>query len=280
MKEDIRKQLGKKLNRNKYYCCTCERNIIGTSYKFKCHIYTHNKLSARFTCEFCLKQFYRSDTYIRHLKVHESKMHQDTNVKCAQKIYICDVCSKSYMNKSNFIKHFRVHDSTFRPPHSQFCCKVCGIEYCENRLLVRHIRKTHFNFQAKESLHEKKLPNETWVEKVIQSDAYVEMTKITDNVIAIKRCIQINSEHKIKENGNSKTTDNKALYPEVKHYSEVVCNYCQKTMLKKSLLNHIREKHLKVRKFKCDTCNYKFNRRYQWINHTCGRYKQKPRREL
>ncbi|CAG5000200.1 unnamed protein product [Parnassius apollo] len=75
------------------------------------------------------------------------------------------------------------------------------------------------------------------------------MTKITDNIIAIKRCSQINSEKdEMKKDVNSKTTDNKTYYPDIKNYSEVVCNYCKKTMLKKSLLNHIREKHLKVKR--------------------------------
>ncbi|CAK1592287.1 unnamed protein product [Parnassius mnemosyne] len=277
MKKDVGNHLGKQVAKNSYYCHSCEKTIMCKRFKFKHHLYMHGKINARFTCEFCLKEFYLRDAYFRHLMAHKTKKREETNVKQAQKLHFCDVCGKSYIEKRNLIQHFRVHDNTFRPTRIRYSCKVCGIEFCENRVLLGHIRKTHFNLQVKESPHKKKLPNETWVEKVMQSDAYVEMTKLTDNVIVIKKCILTETEKKkIKDNRIVKTIDYESFYSDNKyHKAKDVCRYCKKTMLKKSLANHIRERHLKVRRYKCDTCNSKFNRRYQWTNHTCGRSRRK-----
>lgn len=51
-------------------CHICKKIITGNSYKFNSHLYQHKAVKARFKCSVCSKEFFRSDTFSRHLEGH------------------------------------------------------------------------------------------------------------------------------------------------------------------------------------------------------------------
>ncbi|CAB3258297.1 unnamed protein product [Arctia plantaginis] len=252
-------------NYKKNECNICNKVIIGSSYKFRSHLYQHSAVKSRFKCSHCSKEYFRRDAYDKHMAVHTG----------ARKYHICDYCDRGFVDKRNLTSHLKIHDEYFHKPKEQYKCYVCGISYCEERLLKYHIRKQHFNLHAKESALDKKKPNETWVERVIQSEICVEMTKVNESTIMIKKSPktvpftqnkQASEKTKFREYISSvfAKTDKS-------QYSKAVCDYCNKEMLKKSLQSHIRERHLLLKRFKCEECNIKFSRHYQLVNHVCGK---------
>ena len=248
-------------------CEICNKIIIGSSFKFKAHLYQHKAVKPRFQCEYCSNEYFRKDVYDRHVRAHTG----------SNKIFICDHCDRGFVEKRNLRVHLKVHDEFFTGKGIDYNCIACGASFCEERLLKYHIRKKHFNFQNNEPKYMEKQMNETWVERVLESEVCVEMTKVNNNVINIKK-----SSVKIKD--NPETSRFKEYMSSVfaskdkSQYSKAVCDYCKKEMLKKSLLPHIRERHLRLKKFSCEECKQFFSRHYQLVNHICGKFKTRMRK--
>ncbi|CAH2064514.1 unnamed protein product, partial [Iphiclides podalirius] len=311
----MKKTSPKQKKTNVHHCVFCEKTIVGNSYKFRAHLYGHKQVEPRFNCQHCPKQFYRSDEYNCHAITHSKE----------RRAYICDTCGRSFLNKANLIKHIQAHHA--KTPGSKcktYRCGVCQVKYCENRLLLWHIRRTHFNLGGKQTSHSAKLLNETWVERVLRSDVYVEMTKLTPNVIAIRKLTQNVQEPPTATDEGSASKENRArikskvrdepstakeegrdskegkdrikckvrdkdevedkgkkrafFEDSTDYYSKAVCNYCGKEMLKKSLVGHIRERHMKVKRFSCKKCGGHFNRRYQMVQHSCKWHERRAKR--
>lgn len=255
----------------KNQCQICNKVVIGSSYKFKSHLYQHNEVNSRFKCTYCSKEYFRRDAFDKHVAVH-------TGMK---RFYVCDYCDRGFVDKRNLINHLRIHDEYFKHPKNEYKCMACGINYCEERLLKYHIRKQHYNLNSNKTTHHEKKPNETWVERVMQSEICVEMTKIEENAIVIKKSPTI------KKSLPNKNTSEKSTFQEymtsvfatndMSHYSKAICDYCNKEMLKKSLQSHIRERHLKLKRFNCEICKISFSRHYQLVNHVCGKVRTRKR---
>jgi transposase-like protein len=230
-------------SKHERFCPICNKQVFGSSYKFNSHLYQHEAIAARFTCPYCSKQYFRKDIYTKHLEVHTGR----------KKKYICDYCDRDFVDKRSLIVHLKVHDDSTSKLIG-FSCLACGVKYCEERLLKYHIRKEHFNLQPKDQVAGvssvvKKPINETWVERVMETEVCVEMTKVNDKVITIKKCKTVKNEHQNNADNKNTFTDyiNSVFASKDKsQYSKAVCDYCNKEMLKKSLRNHIRERHLKV----------------------------------
>lgn len=197
-----------------------------------------------------------------------------------KKTYVCDHCDRCFSEKRNLVIHLKIHDD-----HQafQYKCLACGMTYCEERLLKYHIRKTHYNLQPTESVHITKELNETWVERVNKSEVCVQMTKVNNNLLSIKKFGVIKNEHDEKPDVRNVTEKQRFkeyissifAHKDKSQYSKATCDYCKKEMLKKSLLSHIRERHLKIRRFKCESCNCTFKRHYQMVDHVCGKVKRR-----
>lgn len=256
-------------SKKKNECKICNKVIIGSSFKFKAHLYMHRAVEPRFQCDYCSNEYFRKDVYERHLKAHTG----------GKKIFICDYCDRGFVEKRNLRLHLKVHDEFFTEQEIQYKCIACGVSFCEERLLKYHIRKKHFNFQDSAPTYIKKQLNETWVERVLETEVCVEMTKVNSNTINIKK-----SSKAIKVKKNPETTRFKEYMSSViasqdkSQYSKAVCDYCKKEMLKKSLLPHIRERHLRLKKFSCEACKQAFSRHYLLVNHICGKYRTRVRK--
>ncbi|XP_028167036.1 zinc finger and BTB domain-containing protein 17-like [Ostrinia furnacalis] len=260
------KEKPSKSTKTKSPCPVCHKMVLGGSYNMKSHLYLHKVVAPRFQCGVCLKEFYRKDVYKRHLSVHRGD----------QKTHICDYCGRDFVDKRNLVKHFRIHDVCM-DNDKNYTCQACDASYCEERLLKYHIRKEHFNLQQKNLDIDKKSLNETWVERVLETEVCVEMTKVNNNVIAIRKVGSVKSESQ--EDGKNVNNPFQQYMRSIfaskdkSQYSKAVCDYCNKEMLKKSLQSHIRERHLKLRRFKCETCLRTYNRHYQLVNHVCGKFR-------
>lgn len=262
----MKKKSVKSPNKLKNQCHVCHKTILGGSYNMKSHLYQHNITKPRFTCAYCCKQYFRKDVYKKHLEVHIGR----------QKTHFCDHCGRDFVDKRNLISHLRVHEDLPKP-HKEYPCKACGATYCEERLLKYRIRKEHFNLQQKNSIVDKK-PNETWVERVMESQVCVEMTKVNNNVISIRKYGTIKMEvdkSVLQESNFQEYMHSVFACTDKSQYSKAICDYCNKEMLKKSLQSHIRERHLKLKKFKCEICSRSFNRHYQLVDHVCGQFRKR-----
>nr|XP_026490676.1 zinc finger protein 3 homolog [Vanessa tameamea] len=254
-------------NKKRNFCKHCNKTVIGSTYKFKSHLFKHDAVKPRFKCKYCSKEYFRNDTYKRHLRSHAGEKNQ--------KKYVCDYCDRGFVNKYNLIAHLKnVHDDAINPNFVRFTCRACGVAFCEKRILDNHIRKYHFNIEFNdEPSHFNKLLNERWIEKVISTDACVEMTKINNNVIIIKKCTKVEEMPEIKKEVKTKKSLYRAQF--IDQYSKAICDYCKKEMIKKSLKSHIRERHLNIRKYSCSECCKTFKRHYQLVDHKCGQVQRK-----
>lgn len=190
-----------------------------------------------------------------------------------QKLFYCDYCGRGFVDKRNLIMHLHIHDDLPRHSDTRYRCAACDANYCEERLLKYHIRKEHLNLNASEPTHVTKKLNETWIEKVKDTRSYVEITKVKPNTLIIKKT-------KIRSMKDVKSIDGRSMVQQYiasvfamkdNYYSKAICDYCGKAMLKKSIVTHIRERHLKLRRFHCDVCNRTFVRHYQLCLHNCGK---------
>ncbi|XP_053622737.1 zinc finger protein 809-like [Plodia interpunctella] len=255
------------VKRESRYCEYCDKLIYGNSHAFKSHLFQHNAVKPRYMCDVCSKPYFRKDTYARHMNNHlQWGETNSVQFKYNMKVYICDYCERCFRDKRNLINHLKVHDDGFYYISKLYKCRACHISYCEERLLKNHIRKEHFNLQRKENIYELKKLNESWLEPIRNSKACVRMTKVKPNVISIQR-----SNVKLENTENDNKLQSEVNFKDILHYSKVTCDYCKKDMLKKSLLTHIKERHLKIRKFSCTKCKRTFNRRYQMVDHDCGK---------
>ncbi|XP_047039645.1 zinc finger protein 62-like [Helicoverpa zea] len=255
-------------SKKKNQCPICSKVIIGSSFKFRSHMYQHKAVNSRFQCEYCSNEYFRKDVYEKHVRAHTGK----------RKMYICDHCERGFVEKRNLILHLKVHDEYYEPHKFQYKCIACGASFCEERLLKYHIRKKHFNFQENEPTFVQKELNETWVERVLESEVCVEITKVNNNIINIKK--SLNSKEVTPKENDEKSRFKEYMFSviaskEKSQYSKAICDYCKKEMLKKSLLAHIRERHLRIKKFSCEQCKQGFSRHYQLVDHICGKYKSR-----
>lgn len=244
-------------------CPICNKVIIGPAYKFNCHLYKHRAIAARYACPHCSKQFYRNDLFKHHISKHTGEY---------KNLFLCDYCNRTFVDKRNLLKHYKVHDDSFseHPKVKTYSCHACEITYTEERCLKHHLKRIHSNSEVKEPKYVKKPVNDTWVERVLETKVCVQMTKLDDNVIAIKKC-----DDKIASNLN--TYFEKSREINMSQYSKAICDYCNKEMLKKSLRLHIKERHMTAGTFKCRVCKNSYSRHYQLVNHICGKPRNKNR---
>lgn len=285
-----------KINSKVHHCKICKKTFA-TTYKLKSHLFYHKAIAGRFKCSFCLKEFYRKDEYNRHLAAHKNE----------QKLHICDHCGRGFVDKRNLINHLYIHDD-LHIPSKRYNCIVCDVSYCEERLLKYHIRKHHMNLDNNAPIYTHKNLNDSWVETAMDSECCVQITKVKNNMLSIKKCkIKIKKEGKDKTDWKMFTEINKSEIKKFKTkqtekvkadrnafqnylasvfalkdnlYSKAVCDYCNKEMLKKSLIVHIRERHLKLRRFHCYVCNKSFNRHYHLSDHICGKVRGTQRNQI
>lgn len=276
-----------------HHCKICKKTFT-SAYKLNSHLFYHKAVAARFKCTFCLKEYYRKDEFRRHVASHENQ----------QKMHSCDHCGRGFVDKRNLIKHLYIHDD-LHVPSKRYNCIACDASYCEERLLKYHIRKHHMNLNCNVPVYTEKQLNDSWIEPAMDSESCVLITKVKNNMLSIKTCKIKERKEKVKIECDSKElteklkkVKSKRKYKSIRSqkdiadkialrhylasvfalkdnlYSKAICDYCNKEMLKKSLIVHIRERHSKMRRFHCFECNRSFNRHYHLSDHICGRVRK------
>lgn len=248
----MKTERGKKGSPKDLVCCYCGKGNWKSTYTYNLHLYGHGAVAPKYQCEICSKSYFRNDQYKIHLDRHLQQ----------QKRHYCDYCGRGFIDKRTLIRHLRIHDDnpTF-PDRKNHECVYCKVGYAEARQLFYHIQKNHL---AKPN-HLKKDVNDTWVEAVQNTPNCVEITKIKNNVLSIKKIDIKHSKDDMYQEIQARLFAQKET-----QFRKVKCDYCNKEMLKKSILNHIRERHLKLKKFVCKTCKIAFSRHYMLMNHICG----------
>ncbi|XP_059612188.1 zinc finger protein 391-like [Phlebotomus argentipes] len=116
------------------------------------HMESHEENNLR--CSLCSKQFNRSQSLQKHLKVHKAE-HEHKCSRCNMSFpfrfqlkqhefrhenirpYKCTICPRAFTLKENLKKHFLVHSKEKR-----FSCEDCGKKFSRNTTLKVH-RNTH-----------------------------------------------------------------------------------------------------------------------------------------
>lgn len=161
-----------------------------------------------------------------------------TQEKCDK---ICEVINTKIENPNGI----KLNKKSFK------CC-FCHKTYSKKQILNKHIIKQHYDFNSKEKNKIMRAVNETWIEQVHKLNIFVEMKKINDNVITIKKC----KKGKVKRNND---------------LTKAICDYCEKLMWKKSIIKHIEECHYYIYKYRCKKCLNSYKRKYMLTNHVCGK---------
>lgn len=265
-------------------CQICNKTFTST-YKLKSHLFYHKAVPSRFKCTHCLKEYYRKDEFNRHVARHKNQ----------QKLHVCDHCGRGFVDKRNLINHLFIHDD-LHVASKRYNCIACDVSYCEQRLLKYHIRKHHMNLDHNVPIHIKKKLNDSWIESAMDKSC-VQITKVKDNMLSIRKCKikpkkEVSDKNTLHEpiNGIKKRKylcknddpDKMACQHYLASvfalkdnlYSKAICDYCNKEMLKKSLIVHIRERHSKMRRFHCFECERSFNRHYHLSDHNCGKVRK------
>ncbi|XP_049884303.1 uncharacterized protein LOC126379551 isoform X1 [Pectinophora gossypiella] len=160
-------------------------------------------------------------------------------------------------------KSYKVTDGDKEKVHH---CNVCSKTYKLKKLLTYHIRRHHFNLQAKIPYAERKKVNQVWFEKVLNSNKILEIKKASENTL-IMRGLDENTGIKVPV-VNDKVIDLSNIYP-VDRHSIVTCDLCQKSFQKRNFKKHYEEIHLNKKKMHCNNCNQVFKRAYQFLQHRC-----------
>lgn len=152
-----------------------------------------------------------------------------------------------------------------------FKCVVCKHNFSSDFLLRIHIRKFHFNLKSKVPYAEIKKVNQTWFEKVLNSNKIIEIKKTGKNTLVLRK-LEDSTAIKVMDVNDSETIDLSNMYPTHNPKSQQTkCKYCNKLYLKRDYKKHVDEVHLNKTKHNCNNCHRNFKRSYQYLKHQCGR---------
>ncbi|XP_031767800.2 uncharacterized protein LOC113521024 [Galleria mellonella] len=134
---------------------------------------------------------------------------------------------------------------------SQSYCKVCNQDFTNVWKLRYHIRRDHFNLQAKIPYCDMKKVNQVWFEKVQNSNKIIEVRKTGHNSLIFRRLSEKTAIKVIDTCANIVDLSN--LYPTIRRSPAkssrvlVECDICQKKLLKRYVLSHKLRKHKEFR---------------------------------
>ncbi|XP_049884304.1 zinc finger protein 568-like isoform X2 [Pectinophora gossypiella] len=213
-------------------------------------------------CKLCKRKFANKYSVMKHMK----------NCGKFPALNKCMWCNLQFTNRGNLATHaFHIHgDSSYKVTDGDkekvHHCNVCSKTYKLKKLLTYHIRRHHFNLQAKIPYAERKKVNQVWFEKVLNSNKILEIKKASENTL-IMRGLDENTGIKVPV-VNDKVIDLSNIYP-VDRHSIVTCDLCQKSFQKRNFKKHYEEIHLNKKKMHCNNCNQVFKRAYQFLQHRC-----------
>lgn len=177
----------------------------------------------KYSCLICNKVFLR-DVYLKkHMKCHENK---EKNVSELEKKFMCEICAKTFTKISNLNKHFKNHMSP------NFKCTICGKEFFRKDVLENHVLVAHKKeqFKCKEC------------NKAFKSLKYLKI-HVMQHGEKNYQCLECNMTFVYRSN---LTKHKKRMHDKIADNNEArfVCPVCKKCVkYKTSLLRHMRNNH-------------------------------------
>ncbi|XP_013136978.1 PREDICTED: uncharacterized protein LOC106102017 isoform X2 [Papilio polytes] len=114
-------------------------------------------------------------------------------------------------------------------------CKICKKTFKTNQPLRYHIRQMYFNLKAKTLIYEMKKVKQVWVEKVLNSNELLEITKVGPNVLRMKKT----EPNAVIEPDNVKEIDLSYLYVTYQRYKCKNCPVCDDKVPKIKYTEHL-----------------------------------------
>ncbi|XP_045541348.1 uncharacterized protein LOC106717244 isoform X1 [Papilio machaon] len=115
-------------------------------------------------------------------------------------------------------------------------CNICQKTFNSSQPLRFHIRQMYFNLKAKTLLHEMKKVKQVWVEKVLNSNDLIEITKTGPNTLLMKKTER---NAIVEPNVEIKEIDLSYLYPTYNKYHYKECTICEVKVPRKRYKKHI-----------------------------------------
>lgn len=154
----------------------------------------------------------------------------------------CRICEKVFNFKHNLKTHMRIHENPFG-----YFCKFCNDRFQSYIGLEIHIEAKHFHKKGTFACDK--------CDKSFMLKSKLTVHKRREHSIKIK-CLLERCDKLFKRRDVMKNHYNK-VHLGLKRKKIFCCDLCEyKIPRKYSLKNHMTSKHLKVRPFKCNQCNF------------------------
>ncbi|KAJ8706658.1 hypothetical protein PYW07_012736 [Mythimna separata] len=155
--------------------------------------------------------------------------------------------------------------------NAEHICVACKASFRFKSLLKNHIRKEHFNRVGLVPHTETQKVNQVWYEKVGETNIIVEIKKISDNKLLIKK---LNEDTTITPTElKHRNFDVRKQYPllgsKMNKTAVEACRVCQKMFGVRLLSKHFAASHANYVKEECETCGATFKRLINCARHIC-----------
>lgn len=153
--------LPSRTNQTRNHCEICDETIIGGSHHFKSHLFKHGVIKPRFQCKHCPRQYFRTDTYLRHMKSHKGnycKICDKTVIGSSYKFnshlfkhgvikprFECKYCPRQFFRSDTFERHMKSHEGT----QKKYICDYCGRSFVDKRNLIYHFKVHDDSFHGR-----------------------------------------------------------------------------------------------------------------------------------
>ncbi|KAI5707150.1 hypothetical protein M8J75_015002 [Diaphorina citri] len=257
-------------NNMPHECQTCHRRFAQKQTLIQ-HMTTHTGIKA-FQCQLCFKNFTQQGSLQRHMAIHNNerpytceichksfrqKSHLTNHAKSHvdQRMYKCNLCTKSF-NRSDHCKRHMLTHSTNRPIYT---CFFCNKEFKEKYLMKTHIKKK-LCFHEATRTRRRRDSNEPPRERIKREKFLFQCEHCYKNFHRSTKEFSNKYLEKYCKNCCPVSESEKFTFFEEEVYICSVCNGPPFTKLK--TYNRHMALHSQDRKFECEICHLRFQKKY------------------
>lgn len=257
-------------NNMPHECQTCHRRFAQKQTLIQ-HMTTHTGIKA-FQCQLCFKNFTQQGSLQRHMAIHNNerpyhceicnksfrqKSHLTNHAKSHidQRMYKCTQCTKSFNRADHCKRHMLTH-ATNRPIYT---CFFCNKEFKEKYLMKSHIKKK-LCFQESTRTRRRRGSQDPPRERVKREKFLFQCEHCYKNFHRSTREFSNKYLEKYCKQCCPLTEPEKFTFFEEEVFLCIVCNGPPFTKLK--TYNRHMALHSEDRKFECEICHLRFQKKY------------------
>lgn len=259
-------------NNMPHECQTCHRRFAQKQTLIQ-HMTTHTGIKA-FQCQLCFKHFTQQGSLQRHMAIHNNerpypceicnkafrqKSHLTNHAKSHvdQRMYKCTQCNKSFNRADHCKRHMLTH-STNRPIYT---CFFCNKEFKEKYLMKSHIKKKLCFHEATRTRKRRDSTERGERKEKLKRERFLfQCEHCYKNFHRSTREFSNKYLEKYCKNCCPLTEPEKFTFFEEEVYICSVCNGPPYTKLK--TYNRHMALHSEDRKFECEICHLRFQKKY------------------